>query len=248
MKKTIVLFASFLAMLAFVATGCWSVKTNVSDGTKGEIKAEAKPVPKNLLNDHEWVDLGLPSGLRWATCNVGAARPEEYGDYFAWGETSPKDTYSKENYKFYSDGVTKYCGDERNRKGRVDTLTELQPEDDAATANWGEGWRMPTSDEAGELISNCRMEPIQIKGIWVLKFIGPNGNSIIIPFADTCVRDRRAGGKDYYASCWTSSLRTKDRYWAMVLDLQRIGNPGELDIKEREIGCTVRPVCLPPQN
>ena len=98
-------------------------------------------------DDHDYVDLGLPSSLLWATCNVGANAPEECGDYFAWGETAPKDVYSWSTYQYYDGGnLVKYTGS--------DGLTTLLPEDDAATANLGNGWRMPTKEEWQELYQN----------------------------------------------------------------------------------------------
>ena len=106
---------------------------------------------------HEYVDLGL--SVNYATCNVGATTPEEYGDYFAWGEVEPKETYTWENYK-YCDGssttLTKYCNKSNyGNNGFTDTKTVLDPEDDAAIANWGGAWRMPTYDEFSELKNNC---------------------------------------------------------------------------------------------
>lgn len=99
--------------------------------------------------EHEYVDLGLPSGTLWATCNVGANSPEEFGGYFAWGETSGKDEFTMENYLFYDENVngnmTKY--------NDTDGLTELLPEDDAATVNWGEEWRMPSEEQFLELLN-----------------------------------------------------------------------------------------------
>ena len=89
-----------------------------------------------IEEEHEWVDLGLPSGTLWATCNVGASCPEEYGDYFAWGETKPKTNYSSSSYSF------------------TDNPSELLSEDDAATANWGNGWLMPSKEQMDELISS----------------------------------------------------------------------------------------------
>ena len=111
---------------------------------------------------HEYVDLGLPSGTLWATYNVGANSPEEYGDYFAWGETQPKDTYTWSTYQYANGGspwgnpnLTKYCANSQyGYNGYVDDLTILLPEDDAATANWGSNWRMPTQEEWWELGSN----------------------------------------------------------------------------------------------
>lgn len=138
----------------------------------------------------EWVDLDLPSGLRWATCNVGASAPEEYGDYYAWGETEPKETYSWETYKYGSsaNALTKYCSDSSSGKdGFTDELTTLEAEDDAAVQNWGGKWRMPTDAEWAELRENCDWT-------WTADYNGTgiagrivasktNGNSIFLPAA-----------------------------------------------------------------
>lgn len=109
--------------------------------------------------NHEYVDLGLPSGTLWATCNVGANNEWEYGDYFAWGETSPKSIYNWSTYK-YANGdynkLTKYCSkNDYGNNGFTDGLKQLEPKDDAATVNWGNDWRMPTYEERNELINNC---------------------------------------------------------------------------------------------
>ena len=116
---------------------------------------EKNPKPNETttgtLNGHEYVDLGLPSGTLWATCNVGADTPESYGDYFAWGETEPKTTYDWSTYKYCVgeyDRLTKYCSDTTyGYNGFTDNLYVLQLSDDAASVNWGEGWRM-VSEEA----------------------------------------------------------------------------------------------------
>ena len=117
-------------------------------------------------NGHEYVDLGLPSGLKWATCNVGATKPEAYGDYFAWGETEPKEKYNWSNYKYCKDGnpeaITKYCPENQAKywggEGTPDGKTEFKDygyEDDAARDNWGGSWRTPTKAEWKELMDNC---------------------------------------------------------------------------------------------
>ena len=104
----------------------------------------------NFNLDHAYVDLGLPSGLLWATCNLGANNPEDYGDYFAWGETQPKDDFSWTNYQYCMGSfntLTKYCNNpDIGYNGFIDDLTTLLPEDDAATANWGDEWRMPPKE------------------------------------------------------------------------------------------------------
>ena len=161
-------------------------------------------------NGHEWVDLGLPSGTKWATCNVGASKPEEYGDYYAWGETEPKRKYSESTYKWCNGSVrtlTKY--NTYSGYGTVDNKTVLDPEDDAARANWGGAWRMPTNDEWTELCNNCTSTETDdyngtgVKGQIVTSNI--NGNSIFLPAAGYRydVELLFAGDLDYY---WSSSL------------------------------------------
>ena len=106
---------------------------------------------------HYYVDLGLPSGTLWATCNIGADTPEDYGYYFAWGETQPKEYYNWTTYQYckYDDNkLTKYCNNSQyGYNGFTDNLTTLQPEDDAATVNWGTNWRMPTKAQWEELLA-----------------------------------------------------------------------------------------------
>ena len=108
--------------------------------------------------DYEWVDLGLPSGTLWATCNVGASSPENYGDHFAWGETTTKSNYSWSTYKYCKGSeksLTKYCTQsEYGYNGFTDGKTELEPEDDAATINWGNNWQMPSIEQFEELINS----------------------------------------------------------------------------------------------
>ncbi|MBQ6191656.1 MAG: Ig-like domain-containing protein [Bacteroidaceae bacterium] len=157
-----------------------------------------------IMDGHEWIDLGLPSGTLWATCNVGANSPEEYGDYFAWGETVPKDYYDGTTYfDLNNDGRTfkKY----NNDGGK----TELYPADDAATANWGAPWRMPTSEQIKELCNNCTQEMIQQNGVNGILLTGPNGNTIFLPAAGYHHEDWLlcAGSEGYY---WTSSLSDND--------------------------------------
>ena len=120
----------------------------------GDDKDKDEPVTPD---NHEYVDLGLPSGTLWATCNIGASIPEDMGDYFAWGETAPKEKYDMDNYKWYdssSDKLTKYCTDDKY--GTVDNKTELLPEDDAAYVNWGPMWRMPTDYRGDNSLKNAQ--------------------------------------------------------------------------------------------
>ena len=142
----------------------------------------AEPVEPS--DNKEFVDLGLPSGLLWATTNVGANRPEEYGKYFAWAETTPKAEYSWNTYKYANgteNSLTKYCTS--YTYGNVDYKENLDSEDDAATTNWGEPWRTPTLQESQELINYCTWKYTSLNGTYGYSVTGPNGNSIFIPAA-----------------------------------------------------------------
>ncbi len=139
---------------------------------------------------HEYVDLDLPSGTLWATCNIGAHNPWDFGEYFAWGETTPKTRYSWNNYKYAANGdvqqLTKYCTfSEYGFNGFVDNITVLQPSDDAATVNWGSEWRMPTREEWDELEKQCEWiwtENYQFKGKKGY-LVRSNGKQIFLPAA-----------------------------------------------------------------
>lgn len=156
----------------------------------------------------QYVDLGLPSGLLWATCNVGANAPEEYGQYFAWGETVEKDYYDEINYQHCMgslNALTKYCYDSSyGYNGFTDDLTTLLPEDDAATANWGAGWRIPTQMEWHELLINTTNIWTTRNGVNGRLFTALNGNSIFLPaggwFADELY------DVDIIGFYWSSSL------------------------------------------
>ena len=178
------------------------------------------------LNDgggdtHEYVDLGLPSGLLWATCNVGAETPEGYGYYFAWGETTPKTTYNWSTYLHCIgsyNNMTKYCQNPGyGYLGFEDDLTVLLPEDDAATANWGSGWRMPTKEEWEELYNNTTVTWTTQNGVNGSLFTASNSNSLFLPAAG----HHRPSGLDYvgrYGIYWSSSLYTSYPYYAWYFD------------------------------
>ena len=149
MKKLIYLLMS-LSLVAFVSCSD-DDKENASSngGSSGHAGTE---------NGHEYVDLGLPSGTKWATCNVGASKPQDYGNYYAWGETTTKSTYSWSTYKYGSeyDELTKYCNSSSYGKdGFTDSKTTLDLSDDAAYVNWGGKWRMPTKAQQDELRKQC---------------------------------------------------------------------------------------------
>ena len=190
LTKTIV--AIMLTVAVCVTAGC--TKNNGGNGS---------------YKGHDYVDLGLPSGTMWATCNIGAESSDQYGNYFAWGETTPKDTYNWSTYK-YSNGdynlLTKYCSQsDFGFNGFTDDLVTLQPSDDAATANWGEGWSTPTYNQWVELLRKCSHSWTTINGVKGCLFTARNGNSIFLPAGGSRYDEESRNNNDA-GSYWSSSL------------------------------------------
>lgn len=161
------------------------------------------------------VDLGL--SVKWAGCNVGANSPEEYGDYFAWGETEEKTDYSWSTYKWCNGSFntqTKYCTS--SSYGTVDNKTTLDLEDDVAHVQWGGSWRMPTKAEQDELRAKCDWEWTTMNGVKGYQVTGPNGNSIFLPAAG-----HRNGTEVFYRGSfgyfWSGTLNEHYSYGAYGL-------------------------------
>ena len=198
----------------------------------------------NQHNGHDYVDLGL--SVKWATCNVGATKPEDFGDYFAWGETEPKSTYNWSTYKWCNgsdETLTKYCNKKKyGHKKFVDNKTTLELSDDAAHANWGGSWRMPTNAEITELKNNCTWTWTTQNGVNGYKVTSKkNGNSIFLPAAGY-----RGGSSLYdagiYGNYWSSSLFTDNPglAWDVSFDSSFVLRG---IISSRCLGHSVRPVC-----
>ena len=151
-----------------------------------------KDFEREKYNGHEYVDLGLPSGLKWATCNVGASSPEQYGNYYAWGDISPKEEYNSDNCLSYNNKTL--------------DLDDINGNDlyDVARKSWGSSWRMPTQDEYMELKDNCIWEWVEQDGMKGCRVIGPNGNSIFFPATGFCrgLSIEYEGVEGYY---WSST-------------------------------------------
>ena len=188
---------------------------------------------QNKINGHEYVDLGLPSGLLWATCNVGADKPEDYGDHFAWGETEPKENYSWDTYEWGKENaLTKYT--------KSDGKTKLDSDDDAATANWGGKWRMPTYDEFKELVDNTTKKWTKLNGVNGYEFTATNGKSIFLPAAGE-YNGGSLQSMGVYGCYWLSSLSENDPAFAYNPFFQSV-SVGWYDNLVRYRGCSVRPV------
>ncbi len=174
------------------------------------------------INGHEYVDLGLPSGLKWATCNVGANKPEDYGNYYAWGETKTKPSYTKNNSKTYGNQMNDIKGNSQY---------------DAARANWGGSWRLPTKKELEELRNKCTWTWTTQNGVKGYKVTGPNGKSIFIPAAG--YRYGTSLGSDgYYGYYWSSTPYD----YGYAYDLNFDDGYEYVDGSFRYDGQTVRPI------
>ena len=192
------------------------------------------------------VDLGL--SVKWATCNVGANKPEEYGDYYAWGETEPKDFYFWDTYK-YCDGtynsLTKYTDSAYGKDGFSDNKSVLDPEDDVAHVKWGGNWRIPTKEELEELRTKCTWTSTTlngVKGYSVTSNVdGYTDRSIFLPATGMRIR-QWTENTDTIGRFWGNSIVTGDDYDAVYLDFNFSRGPGRFSII-RCFGQCVRPVC-----
>ena len=203
MKRTRIFLMAFAALLVVGAVSCNKEESN-TDATDS-IGGNPAEEPTD-----EWVDLGLPSGLLWAKCNLGAAAPEEYGGNYSWGETAQKEAYDWSHYRYCTvddrdslQTLTKYNTSEAY--GAVDNLTLLQAMDDAATAAFGSGVRIPTKEEWLELIDNTTMEWVTVNGVGGRKLTASNGKSIFLPAAGS-----RNGSE-------LEDVGSYGRYWASML-------------------------------
>ena len=192
---------------------------------------------------HDYVDLGLPSGTLWATSNVGAKTPEEYGDYFAWGETAPKTTYSWSTYRYCNGGydqLTKYCDvSNYGYNGFTDNLTTLQPTDDAATVNKGSGWSTPTKGQWKELYQNTAYQWTTQNGVNGILFTASNGEALFLPAAGNYREDEfiDAGSDGYY---WSNLCCSGDP--CLVCDFRFCSDDYAVNNSRRSYGLPIRPV------
>ncbi len=166
-------------------------------GRSGEVTQSCEV---EVFEHHEYVDLGLPSGLKWATCNVGADSPEEYGDYYAWGETSTKSEYTEENSLTYGESMSDIA---RN-------ITY-----DVARKEWGSSWRLPTKEEFDELVDNCEWIWTTQNGVLGYKVTGTNGNSIFLPAAGVRIGPSLYDAGDY-GRYWSSLPLSADSAYDLL--------------------------------
>jgi hypothetical protein len=239
----------FLALLITIALTRTSAKNEIVDG-------------------HQYVDLGLPSGTLWATCNIGTNRPHDFGSFFSWGETQVKEStkYILQYYKHNNGRVqtqtspymnsgsntvatihfTKYCFDAKN--GIVDKKEVLDSTDDVATVQWGKSWCMPTKEQFDELLKVCTWEFAEIEGHQCWKATGTNGNELVLPLSGNYKHMRYMikssvneleNKEGYY---WTKTLYKEQDRGAYCLVLNADRNKCEVDFYDRVYGQSVRPV------
>jgi len=208
---------------------------------------ESRPLSFNKVfcpdNKHPHIiDLGLPSGTKWACCNVGAKLPEEYGDYYAWGEISTKKEYTSENYKWYDTTRKNESGDylltkynSESSYGRVDNKKKLDAVDDVATVKWGKGWRMPTYKEWNELRKKCSWKWVvlgDVRGYKVTSSV--NNNSIFLPAAG------EGGYQGLVGHYWASTTSYAD--CANSIDFDERAKQLDYYAGWRMCGYSVRPI------
>ena len=238
-------FLWLLAAMCLSATEGWGQNTMTVQLSSGELVnydlSEIEKIVWTNNSEEDYVDLGLPSGTLWATRNVGAENPEEYGSYLAWGELEAKSTYDWSTYK-YCEGsyktLTKY--NTNYSYGTVDNKTELDVSDDATYMNWGPYWRMPSNDQMAELVNSEYTTTTWttqngVKGSLITS--KSNGKSIFLPAAgyNSYTNPTFAGISGFY---WSRTLDTVETYCAKCLVFNAAGM--SVESYNREYGLPVR--------
>ena len=200
--------------------------TNSVGTAYGDEKQFTTERTTGVLNGFAWVDLGLPSGLKWATCNLMSNNPQGYGRYYSWGETSPKSYYMENNYTY-------------------NEMFECLPASaDVATVRMGSGWRMPTRNDFIELIDNCTYSWTTLNGVYGGLFTGPNGNSIFLPaggsYGNYDEYSNGLNGLGVFGCYWSSTIL--DYHYAYKLSFSSTGCDS-YDSSARYRGLSVRAVC-----
>lgn len=258
MKKQLVSILILIICVVFSGTAVMAQGVIVYKKDGGQIKVpyanldsvvtycqQEEVVQNEVIQGHECVDLGL--SVKWATCNVGADSPEDYGDYFAWGETTTKSDYDWDTYKWCKgtyDTMTKYCT--VRDYGKWDGKEVLTTSDDAATVKWGSKWRMPTKEELEELEEKCTFTLSTPNGVSGCKVTGPNGNSIFLPFAGYIdgITPKDRGEEGYY---WSKSLDKDYNSMAKYFRVYIYNDHARGSVywsESREYGLTIRPVTI----
>lgn len=211
MNRSLILTVAVLLICPFILSYAQRPKqkttinqnSSLIKGEKQSSNGKTISQPTGYVNGYGYVDLGLPSGTKWAICNVGASSPSDYGSYFAWGETAFKQVFTTSNSITYHKN-----GNELKSLGIINQEYKLSLKYDAANVNWGDRWRMPTSLECQELVNKCKWMWITYSGKKGYKVVGPNKNSIFIPAAGV-YRGSISDVDETYGSFWSSSPNEK---------------------------------------
>ena len=211
----------FIAAILFTFTACGD------DDDDDEVDAYEEEASGGSINGYSYVDLGL--SVVWATCNVGADSPEDYGDYYAWGETSTKSSYTEDNSETFGEDFISDVGGESDY--------------DAATALWGSTWRMPSDEELEELVDDCTWTWTELNGTEGFNVTASNGNSIFLPAGGWYDESslEYEGERCYY---WTSTPLWVYAYYAYGLYADEEGI--EVGVTSRYVGQLIRPVSEDP--
>lgn len=233
MKKTII---SIVAAFAAITISAQTVNVHFKNGQTIQFPSGnvdyvdfSAKAPDPTVSAGAVIDLGL--SVYWCSCNVGAEAPEEYGDYFAWGETKTKSNYNKNKYSYYDSNTAQYVDIGENICG-----TEY----DAATVNLGGDWRMPTYKEMNELIDMCNWEWSQINGNNGYVVTGPNGNSIFLPAAGYYSGSLLNPNK--WLGYWLSNSNKIEYAWSLSKQDDKQHTVNQLRVN----GLSIRPVTTNP--
>lgn len=178
----------------------------------------------DYINGHGYVDLGLPSGVRWAICNVGSEKPSELGNQYAWGELETKDKFSKENSIWQDKEINEYGGN---------------PEYDVASKLWGVAWRQPTLKEIQELVDLCKWKWTKLNGKRGFVVTGPNNKSIFLP-ARMSTYEFLYG--EYFCNYWSSTPGDPLNFKSHAMMITSADNSYWVATSHKYNGCEVRPV------
>ena len=253
-KNLLTLSVTIVVLSTFILTSC---KKEEDDSiSMNDVKIGIQLISGNNNKDYEVVDLGLTSGNLWATCNIGATSPEQTGNYYAWGETTTKNSFEWSNYALSRDGdrfsITKYCLHTDN--GQVDNKKKLETTDDVAYTLMGEKWRIPDESDFSELIRSCTRKWCTLNGVGGFLFTskkkGYEDRSLFFPLAGTKDYDQiKHEGK--YGWYWSTDLFTDDANQIKtteisVLWLEHIEVDNQIiNFRTRYLGLPVRPVYYP---
>lgn len=241
--KRMILFAAALLLVTGIGWNQKAVKQIKREKTekvlssksgknvKTRSKTNLKKQSDGVINGHDYVDLGLPSGTKWATCNIGSSSPEKFGNYYAWGETDAKDRYDGNNYQV--DGHRS----ELKKARIIDEAGNLRISNDIASIVWGSPWRLPTKDEIMELKEMCKWTPTVRNGISGLLVTGPNGHTIFLPKAGWKEGKRLVNQGGTY---WSATLFSTSS--AQAFSLYIAADEAIVHDHYRADGCSIRPV------